>query len=121
MPLLLGETLVGCDQNREAVPAGLGEQFGVTQGAPLVVNGALDWRAIEGRLESEAHPRRDSDVDQDLQARRSSGEVGAGGVLRRSRPDGRASNPKDGGGGSGVDLEVPDELIQRHAVGKPVE
>lgn len=53
--------------------------------------------------------------------RRSSGELSAGGGLPCGLPDGRAPDPKDGGGGSGVDLEIPDELIETHAVGKPVE
>lgn len=90
MPLLLGETLVGGDENGEALRAGLGEQFGVTQRAPPVVHRAFDGRAIEGRLKWKADPRRDSDVEQDLQVPRSSGEVGAGGVLRCSRLDGGA-------------------------------
>ena len=49
-PLLLGETLVGGDENGEALRTGLGEQFGVTQGAPPVAHRALDGRAIEGRF-----------------------------------------------------------------------
>jgi len=41
--------------------------------------------------------------------------------LRCSRLNGRASDPEDGGGRSGVDLENPDELVEGHAVGEPVE
>ena len=36
--------------------------------------------SIEGGLERKAEARGDSDVEQDLQAERSSGEVGAGGA-----------------------------------------
>jgi len=121
VPLLLAETLVGSDENGEALCAGLGEQFGVTQRAPPVVHGALDGHAIEGRLERTANPRRDSNVEQDLQMRSSSGEVGTGGVLRCSRLSRRASDPEDSGGSSGVNLEIPDELVEGHAVGEPVE
>ena len=80
MPLLLGETLVGGDEHGEALCAGLG-QFGVTQRAPPVVHGAFDGGCHRGPpVEEKADPRRDPDVEQDLQVPRSSGEVGAGGV-----------------------------------------
>ena len=78
-----------------------------------MVNGALDWCFIKGRLERKSDPRKDSDVEQDLQVRRSSGGVGAGGVLRCSRLDGRASDPESIADGRGTAQALPDIMLGR--------
>ena len=51
LPLLCREVLVGGDERREPIQAGLRQQFVVAQRAPLMKDGALDWRVAERTLE----------------------------------------------------------------------
>ena len=51
MPLLRAELLVSGDESGEPVQAGLRQQLVVAQRAPLMKDGALDWRIAERSLE----------------------------------------------------------------------
>ena len=50
-----------------------------------------------------------------------SGVVGTGGVARCCPFHGSAAEAEDGGGRSRIDVEVADEVIEGHAIRKPVE
>ena len=83
-------------------------------------DGTLNGSTVQQFLEREPQAWRYPDVEEDLRSIRS-GSGGAVGVSNGGGTDGGGTRAQDGGGRSGVDLEVADELVQRDAVLEPIE
>lgn len=117
-----GEALVGRDQGGESVRVGACEEFVVPEFTPVAEDGALDGHAAKRILEGTSQAMRDSDIEKHLHSRLLAlAFLGAAWLLGGSGADRLAGGEQHCGGSAPVDAEVAYEVVQRHAIGKPVE
>ena len=120
--LFRGEAFVGRDQSGESVRVGACEEFVVPEFTPMSEHGALDGNAAKRVLKGKSQAMRDSDIEKHLHLRSMTLAFrGTAWTLGGSGAEHLASGVQDRCSSTAVDAEVAYKVVQRNAVGEPVE